>query len=143
MRPSQPGGFMRFPFGGHGESEFRRGIRRNCLFDHKKVQESIQRLWPRCPLRACPRWIAACATALRPGSVDSVNSPCWNGDFGVCLRRNMRCECLGPLLLSLLLSVGRAVDQPQWGQAWTRNMVSEERPFPDSFDPKTGKNVQW
>jgi outer membrane protein assembly factor BamB len=36
-----------------------------------------------------------------------------------------------------------AVDQPQWGQAWTRNMVSEERGLPESFDPQTGSNVLW
>src|SRR5204863_1843889 len=36
-----------------------------------------------------------------------------------------------------------AADQPQWGQAWTRNMVSSERNLPDSFDPKTGKNIKW
>lgn len=36
-----------------------------------------------------------------------------------------------------------AADQPQWGQAWSRNMVSRERGLPDSFDPKTGKNIKW
>jgi outer membrane protein assembly factor BamB len=36
-----------------------------------------------------------------------------------------------------------AADQPQWGQAWTRNMVSAERGLPDSSDPKTGQNVRW
>src|SRR5438445_3821384 len=36
-----------------------------------------------------------------------------------------------------------ASDQPQWGQAWSRNMVSEERNLPDSFDPQTGKNIKW
>ena len=36
-----------------------------------------------------------------------------------------------------------AADQPQWGQAWSRNMVSEEKGLPDSFDPKTGRNVKW
>jgi outer membrane protein assembly factor BamB len=36
-----------------------------------------------------------------------------------------------------------AADQPQWGQAWTRNMVSEERGLPDSFDLETGRNIQW
>lgn len=36
-----------------------------------------------------------------------------------------------------------ADDQPQWGQAWTRNMVSREKGLPDSFDPKTGKNIKW
>src|SRR2546430_1713974 len=36
-----------------------------------------------------------------------------------------------------------AADQPQWGQAWSRNMVSDEKGLPDSFDPKTGKNIKW
>ncbi|HEU0010965.1 MAG TPA: PQQ-binding-like beta-propeller repeat protein, partial [Verrucomicrobiae bacterium] len=36
-----------------------------------------------------------------------------------------------------------AADQPQWGQAWSRNMVSAERGLADSFDPKAGKNVKW
>src|SRR5258708_1223581 len=37
----------------------------------------------------------------------------------------------------------RGADQPQWGVAWNRNMVSVEKDLPDSFDPKTGKNVAW
>ncbi|MBI3191070.1 MAG: PQQ-binding-like beta-propeller repeat protein, partial [Pedosphaera parvula] len=36
-----------------------------------------------------------------------------------------------------------AADQPQFGQAWTRNMVSNERGLPNSFDPKTGRNIKW
>jgi outer membrane protein assembly factor BamB len=36
-----------------------------------------------------------------------------------------------------------AGDQPQWGQAWSRNMVSEEKGLPESFDPKAGRNVKW
>ncbi|MFO1512295.1 MAG: PQQ-binding-like beta-propeller repeat protein [Verrucomicrobiota bacterium] len=36
-----------------------------------------------------------------------------------------------------------AADQPQWGQAWSRNMISAERDLPDSFDPKTGANIKW
>src|SRR5687767_9441579 len=36
-----------------------------------------------------------------------------------------------------------AADQPQWGQAWSRNMVSEEKALPDFFDPRTGKNIKW
>jgi len=54
-----------------------------------------------------------------------------------------------PLLLCLALvtvvpgSPVQAADQPQWGQAWTRNMVSNERDLPDSFDPKTGRNIKW
>ena len=36
-----------------------------------------------------------------------------------------------------------AADQPQWGQRWSRNMVSDEKGLPDSFDPKTGRNIKW
>jgi outer membrane protein assembly factor BamB len=36
-----------------------------------------------------------------------------------------------------------AADQPQWGAAWSRNMVSLERNLPASFDPESGKNVRW
>src|SRR5262245_13613187 len=35
-----------------------------------------------------------------------------------------------------------ATDQPQWGQAWSRNMVSTERNLPDSFDVKSGRNIK-
>jgi len=34
-------------------------------------------------------------------------------------------------------------DQPQWAQAWSRNMVSDEKGLADSFDPKTGRNIKW
>jgi len=36
-----------------------------------------------------------------------------------------------------------AADQPQWGQAWSRNMLSEEKGLPGSFDPKTVKDIKW
>ncbi len=36
-----------------------------------------------------------------------------------------------------------AADQPQWGQRFTRNMVSAETGLPDDFDPATGRNVKW
>ncbi|HEY3853848.1 MAG TPA: PQQ-binding-like beta-propeller repeat protein [Verrucomicrobiae bacterium] len=36
-----------------------------------------------------------------------------------------------------------AADQPQWGHAWSRNMVSEEKGLPDSFDVKSGRNIKW
>ncbi len=36
-----------------------------------------------------------------------------------------------------------ASDQPQWGQAWSRNLASSERNLPDSFDPASGKNIKW
>lgn len=45
-----------------------------------------------------------------------------------------------------VLSTGAAVfaaNQPQWGQCWTRNMVSSETGLPDSFDPATGANIRW
>lgn len=45
---------------------------------------------------------------------------------------------LGPLTLAV-----NAGDQLQWGQAWSRNMVSAERGLVDTFDPKTGKNIKW
>lgn len=48
------------------------------------------------------------------------------------------------LLSALLLtSSGMAADQPQWGQAWTRNLVSAETGLPDGFDPETRQNVKW
>jgi outer membrane protein assembly factor BamB len=49
-------------------------------------------------------------------------------------------------LLNMTLAVSLcacAADQPQWGQAWSRNMVSAERHLPDSFDLKTGRNIKW
>jgi outer membrane protein assembly factor BamB len=36
-----------------------------------------------------------------------------------------------------------AGDQPQWGQAWTRNMVSDETGLVEDFDLQTGRNVKW
>jgi outer membrane protein assembly factor BamB len=47
------------------------------------------------------------------------------------------------LLLLLLASTAFAADQPQWGHAWTRNMISGEKGLPDTFDPKTGQNIKW
>lgn len=37
----------------------------------------------------------------------------------------------------------RAGDQPQWGQRYSRNMVSEEKGLPDRFDPGTGENLKF
>lgn len=36
-----------------------------------------------------------------------------------------------------------AADQPQWGHAWTRNLVSQEKGLPGDFDPATGRNIKW
>jgi len=38
---------------------------------------------------------------------------------------------------------GRAGDQPQWGQRFSRNMVSGEKDLPGSFDPVNGGNIKW
>lgn len=34
-------------------------------------------------------------------------------------------------------------DQPQWGERFTRNMVSPETGLPAAFDPGTGENIAW
>jgi outer membrane protein assembly factor BamB len=47
-----------------------------------------------------------------------------------------------PALLGLVMPA-LANDQPQWGEAWSRNMVSLERGLPPSFDPGTGANIKW
>src|SRR5215468_715135 len=47
------------------------------------------------------------------------------------------------LLLIIPIPTLRGSDQPQWGDAWTRNMVSNERGLPDSFDIQTGRHVKW
>lgn len=51
----------------------------------------------------------------------------------------------GVLLTALLLlsRPGAAGDRPQWGERYSRNMVSDETDLPDRFDPKTGQNVKW
>ena len=46
-------------------------------------------------------------------------------------------------LLFLTASALHAADQPQWGERDTRNMVSDERGLPDTFDLATKKNVEW
>jgi len=48
------------------------------------------------------------------------------------------------LILNLIvISFVYADDQPQWGQRYSRNMVSDETGLPGSFDPETGKNIKW
>jgi outer membrane protein assembly factor BamB len=47
------------------------------------------------------------------------------------------------LLLVFSLPALYGSDQPQWGEAWTRNMVSNEKGLPESFDIKTGEHVKW
>ena len=47
------------------------------------------------------------------------------------------------LFLSASTRSTTADDQPQWGQRYTRNMVSEETNLPESFDPENGENLKW
>jgi outer membrane protein assembly factor BamB len=46
-------------------------------------------------------------------------------------------------LLSVLASSSWGADQPQWGERFSRNMVSGEKGLADGFDPVSGKNVKW
>ncbi|MCY3018640.1 MAG: PQQ-binding-like beta-propeller repeat protein [Planctomycetota bacterium] len=49
-----------------------------------------------------------------------------------------------PVLACFLVAAAAAAgDQPQWGQRFTRNMVSDEKGLPDTFDPVTRKNIKW
>jgi outer membrane protein assembly factor BamB len=54
-----------------------------------------------------------------------------------------------PRFSILILGIGLlstslyGADQPQWGQAWSRNMVSNEKGLPDSFNLRAGKNIKW
>ncbi len=43
----------------------------------------------------------------------------------------------------LVTSTAFSADHPQWGQKYSRNMVSWETGLPDTFDPATGENVKW
>lgn len=36
-----------------------------------------------------------------------------------------------------------ADDRTQWGQRYSRNMVSSETGLPERFDPDTGQNIKW
>lgn len=50
---------------------------------------------------------------------------------------------VGVSLLLFSKNVSLAGDQPQWGEKYTRNMVSQEKRLPESCDVKTGENVKW
>ncbi len=49
----------------------------------------------------------------------------------------------GTAFLYCLTLCSPAKDAPQWGQPWSRNMVSEERGLPAGFDPAGGRNLKW
>ena len=58
---------------------------------------------------------------------------------------NMRWRLTAPGLLMILAvaTAGQAADSPQWGQQYSRNMVSDEVGLADSFDPEAGTNIKW
>ncbi len=47
------------------------------------------------------------------------------------------------LIILVLSGCARSDDQPQWGERYTRNMVSDESGLPESFDPESGENFKW
>ncbi|MCK4919653.1 MAG: hypothetical protein KAS71_01325 [Bacteroidales bacterium] len=53
------------------------------------------------------------------------------------------------LLITGFLSVGfyhcnaQNQDSPQWGEKYSRNMVSKETGLPSNFNPETGENIKW
>lgn len=51
------------------------------------------------------------------------------------------CACL--CAVALLAHAASGADQPQWGERFTRNMVSGETHLPAGFDAATGSNVWW
>ena len=59
------------------------------------------------------------------------------------MRQNLFCLTLGGCLAAGGWNPRTfAADQPQWGEAWSRNMISHERGLPDAFDPKTGERTE-
>lgn len=50
--------------------------------------------------------------------------------------------CLGLILLGLAPR-SLAADQPQWGERFSRNMVSQETGLAARFDPAGGQNIKW
>ena len=55
----------------------------------------------------------------------------------------VRLLVLAALVCCVGVSSADGADQPQWGQRDSRNMVSDEKNLPETFDPATGKNVKW
>ncbi|MDA0813568.1 MAG: hypothetical protein O3C21_14410 [Verrucomicrobia bacterium] len=55
----------------------------------------------------------------------------------------MNIQSLASVFLVTLISSASAGDSAQFGQAWTRNMVSSETGLCSTFDPESGHNVRW
>ena len=54
-----------------------------------------------------------------------------------------RCGGAVIVVVSAVAALPARGDQPQWGERFTRNMVSAETGLVDDFDPETGRNVKW
>src|SRR5436190_11073173 len=59
------------------------------------------------------------------------------------MKRFRPCRHLAIATFTLFTSRAVAADAPQWGQAWSRNMISNERGLASSFDVKSGRNIKW
>ena len=55
----------------------------------------------------------------------------------------IRCATALWLLSPFLAATAHAGDQPQWGERYSRNMISSETGLPEAFDPGTGAHVLW
>ncbi len=58
-------------------------------------------------------------------------------------RRAGRTRACAALASCLLAAAAAAADQPQWGERFTRNMVSAEKGLPDAFGTAGTTNVRW
>ncbi len=54
-----------------------------------------------------------------------------------------RIASLGTFYAVLFATAVWAADRPQWGERYSRNMISEEAPLPSTFDHRTGRNIKW
>jgi hypothetical protein len=55
----------------------------------------------------------------------------------------MKSAFLPVCALAAAAGFAEAADQPQWGQAWSRNQVSDEHGLPAQFDVAAGRNLKW
>ena len=46
-------------------------------------------------------------------------------------------------VLVIAVTIAQGADRPQWGNRYDRNMASDEKNLPETFDPASGKNVKW
>ncbi len=56
---------------------------------------------------------------------------------------SLRIVVAAAMICTTIATGSLAGDRPQWGQRFSRNMVSDETGLPESFDPTTGENIKW